>query len=129
MEYSRMIEQQEQVARNEFRRSLSGYKCSKGVDSGNHAIPQAIGYAEFHTNKLNGQRPFDRPFGNAERTRYYSSTRNDWTYSDKVAKAWAKAGEEVFKYDSKGYLVEITNSHKATRRKYAGIRIKYSYNK
>ena len=129
MEYSAMIEQQEQQEKARLAKAKMGYKMSKGLDRGNHAVIPAISYAEYHTNKLNGQRPFDRPFGMADRERWRNNATQDWTYSEKQAKAWISAGLEVFRYNAKGILEEITNSKKATRRAYAGIMIQYSYNK
>lgn len=126
--YNAMLTQQEEQEKARLIKERSGYKMSKGMDDC-HSTFQAIGYAEYHTNKLNDQRPFDRPHGMADCERWRNNVTQDWTYSEKTAKAWAAAGCEVFHYDYKGTLVEVANSKKSTRRAFAGIRIKYTYNR
>lgn len=128
-EYHAMIDQQKEKAKQEERKNSLSYKISKGMDKGNHEIIQAISYAEYHTNKLNAQRPFDRPYGNAERTTYENTDTKETTYSTKQAKMWKAQGFEVIKRNAQGVITEIMNSHKSTRRMYAGIHIKYTYNR
>lgn len=126
-EYHAMLDQQEeQYKRNTYKQS-AGYKLAKGLDRGNHAITSAISYAEYHTNKLNGQRPFDRPYGNAERTLYRKDTRtsNIQTYSAKTAREWTEQGAQVFVYEQARTLRTVWNSKKSTRKELAGIRIEY----
>ena len=130
MEYHKAIDQQKKVEENEMRKAQLSYKIRKGLSQCGETT-QAISYREYHTNKLNSQRPFDRPFGNAESTRWYVSQIREWTYSEKEAKEWKAQGLEVFEYDSHNRLVEITNANYHTRKQYAqaGARVKYSYNK
>lgn len=127
--YSKSLEQMEQREKARLAKATAGYKLSKGMDRGNHAVIPAISYAEYHTNKLNDQRPFDRPFGMSDSERWRNNRTQDWTYSKKEAKAWAAAGCEVFHYDYKGVLVEVVNSKKKTRQAFAGIYIQYTYNR
>lgn len=129
MVYSKSLEQMEQREKARLAKATAGYKLSKGMDRGSHAVIPAISYAEYHTNKLNSQRPFDRPFGMADTTRWYNAKTKDWTYSEKTAAAWKRQGVEVFKYNGRGILEEVTNSTKATRRLFKGVRILYTYNR
>lgn len=126
--YMKSVEKQEQEQANARRKAQLTYKIRKGL-SGNHETVQAISYSEYMTNHLNDQRPFDRPHGRSERTRWYSSHTLEWTYSAKEADTWKKNGQEVFEYNDKNVLVEITNSHYTTRKQYKGIEVKYTYNK
>lgn len=122
-----MIEQQEAEYKRNAYKQTAGYKLAKGIDNGNHAITSAISYAEYHTNKLNGQRPFDRPYGNAERTIYRKDTRTSdvQTYSKKTAREWIEQGAQVFVYEQARTLKTVWNSKKSTRKELAGIRIEY----
>ena len=116
-EHHAIIDQErETYERNAYKRGTC-YKMRKGLDNGNHAIIQAISYAEYHTNKLNGQRPFDRPYGNAERTTYRKGTRasNTLTYSEKTAREWYKGGAQVFEYNARGVLVQVFNPTPETK--------------
>ena len=124
IEYCKMIEQQDAQEEKRLIKERSGYKLAKGHDYGNHQIIQAIGYAEFNTNKLNGQRPMDRPYGNAEGEHWVNKTTGAITYGSATAEAWAKEGAEVYHYNARNVLVEVINSSRKTRKKYAGVRIK-----
>ena len=123
------LDQLEEVEKKRLSRERIGYKLAKGRDCGNHQTAAGISYAEYHTNKLNSQRPFDRPYGNKEYAQYRNRKTGRYTYSAAEFKAWLSEKVEVYAYDAKATLTTVWNPTAATRAKFdsVGVKLEYKY--
>lgn len=121
-QFSKSVEKHEQEQDVKLKQQYNATHHARKEDH-HHNTTTGIAYSEYQCLKLGHYRSDDRPHGNEKYATWKNRATNATTFSKAEAKAWIKAGVEVWEYSSNETLKKVHNVSKATREMFKKNRV------